>query len=243
MFEALIAAAAFVAGAIASVAGFGIGSILTPVLSLETGTRLAVAAISIPHLGGTLVRFWILRRRVDRNVLLHFGVLSAAGGLSGALLHAASSNPVLTLVFALLLIFAGVGGITGLAQKMRFGRRLAWIAGAVSGMLGGLVGNQGGIRSAALLGFGLERDAFVATGTAIGLIVDAARIPVYLATAGDQLLPVRGWIALAAAGVLAGTLSGARVLREIPEQRFRRVVAIVILALGMFMLFRTAAGR
>jgi uncharacterized membrane protein YfcA len=48
-FEILIGVAAFVAGAIASIAGFGIGSILTPLLSLKAGTRLAFAAISIPH--------------------------------------------------------------------------------------------------------------------------------------------------------------------------------------------------
>ena len=39
----------------------------------------------------------------------------------------------------------------------------AWIAGAMSGFLGGLVGNQGGIRTAAMLGFEVPRQAFVAT--------------------------------------------------------------------------------
>src|SRR5438094_418926 len=55
-FEALLGAAALVAGAIAAVAGFGIGSVLTPVLALQTGTKLAVAAIAIPHAIGTARR-------------------------------------------------------------------------------------------------------------------------------------------------------------------------------------------
>jgi hypothetical protein len=50
--------------------------------------------------------------------------------------------------------------------------------GAVSGVLGSLVGNQGGIRSLAMLGFDVPRRAFVATATAVGLIVDGARLPV-----------------------------------------------------------------
>jgi uncharacterized membrane protein YfcA len=243
VFEALIGTVSLVAGAVASVAGFGIGSILTPVLSLDTGTRLAVAAISVPHFAGTLVRFWILRGSVDRNLLLHFGILSAAGGLTGAVLHALASNPLLTLLFAMLLIFAGIGGVMGYAQTMRFGRRAAWVAGAVSGMLGGLVGNQGGIRSAALLGFALDRDAFVATGTAIALVVDAARIPIYFASTGGKLLSMWPLIATSGAGVVAGTLVGARVLRRIPEQKFQRVVGILVLTLGVFMLFRALAGR
>lgn len=74
------------APASAAVTGFGIGSLLTPLLALQVDTRLAVAAVSIPHVVGTELRFrgWV-----------------------------------------------------------------AWVAGAASGLLGGLVGNQGGIRSAA----------------------------------------------------------------------------------------------
>jgi uncharacterized membrane protein YfcA len=238
LFELLIALAAFAAGAIASVAGFGIGSILTPLLSLETGTRLAVAAVSIPHLAATFARFWMLRRHVDRGVLLHFGILSAGGGLVGALLHSVASNPALTLLFAVLLLFAGLTGLTGYARRLRFGPMAAWIAGAVSGVLGGLVGNQGGIRSAALLGFGLGRQPFVATATAIALMVDAARIPVYFVTAGHELPSAANLIVLGTIGVLAGTFSGTTILHRIPEPAFHRIVGIMILALGCFMLAR-----
>ncbi|HEU4414943.1 MAG TPA: hypothetical protein VFT65_09200 [Candidatus Angelobacter sp.] len=42
--------AAALAGAIASLAGFGIGSVLTPLLALSVGTKQAVVAVSIPHL-------------------------------------------------------------------------------------------------------------------------------------------------------------------------------------------------
>ncbi len=238
LYELLAAAAAFVAGAIASVAGFGIGSILTPLLSLELGTRLAVAAVSVPHLIATFARFWMLRSHVDRRVLLDFGILSAAGGLAGALLHGVASNPALTLVFAVLLIFAGLTGLSGYARKMRFGAKTAWIAGAVSGALGGLVGNQGGIRSVALQGFGLHRQAFVSTATAIALIVDAARMPVYFVTAGQEMLSAVNLIVLSTIGVLVGTFSGTTILHRIPEPAFHRVVGIVILALGCFMLAR-----
>ena len=242
MYEILIGAASVVAGAIASIVGFGIGSILTPLLSLQVGTRLAVAAISIPHLATTLVRFWMLRKSVDRRVLVNFGILSAAGGLAGALLHSMASNPALTLVFAALLIFAGVSSVTSYSRRMRFGPKAAWIAGGISGVLGGLVGNQGGIRSAALLGFGLDRHAFVATATAIGLVVDAARMPVYFVTAGSEVLGMPSVIISSTVGVLAGTFLGTKLLRRIPEEVFDRIVGGVILALGLFMMGRGIKG-
>lgn len=243
MLEILVGCAAILAGAVASVAGFGIGSILTPLLSVEVGTRAAVAAISIPHFVGTLTRFLLLRGRADKRVLAHFGFLSAAGGLAGSLLHAVASSAALTFLFAGLLLFAGAAGLAGYARTMRFGRKIGWIAGAVSGLLGGLVGNQGGIRSAALLGFGLERHAFVATATAIALIVDAARMPVYFATAGDQIVAAGGLTGIATAGVLAGTLAGARLLRRIPPRIFDRLVGGIVTALGVFMLWRATMQR
>lgn len=40
---------ALLAGVVSTVTGFGIGSLLTPVLALTIDTRIAVAAVSIPH--------------------------------------------------------------------------------------------------------------------------------------------------------------------------------------------------
>ncbi len=242
MFSIVVLIVGIVAGGIAAIAGFGIGSLLTPLLALQMETGLAVAAVSLPHAIGTLVRFWLLRKHVDRRVLWSFGLTSAAGGLVGAFLLARAGNPVLTLVFALLLLFAGFMGITGLAQRMRFEGAAAWIAGALSGLFGGLVGNQGGIRSAAMLGLDVPRDAFVATATAIALFVDAARVPVYLATQGGRLADSWMLIVVAAVGVVVGTLVGGRVLRRIPETIFRRVVSAIILVLGLYMLYKAYAG-
>ena len=185
-FAILVAMMAVVAGAVASVAGFGIGSLLTPLLEVRLGMRLAVAVVAVPHLAGTLLRFGQLRGQVDRRVFFSFGLMSAAGGLAGALSHMWVTSWVLAVILGGLLVFAGGTGLLGLAERLRFRGGLAWVAGALSGFFGGLVGNQGGIRSAALLGFDLSREAFVATATAIGLIIDGARLPVYLAAQGAR---------------------------------------------------------
>src|SRR5438874_8035034 len=148
IFLAAVAVVAILAGAIAAVSGFGIGSLLTPLLAARVGTKLAVAAVSVPHCVATAFRFWMMRKDVDRRLLWSFGLMSAAGGLAGALLHASADSPVLTLIFGGLLVFTGVISLTGLSERLRFHGWAAWIAGAMSGFLGGLVGNQGGIRTA-----------------------------------------------------------------------------------------------
>jgi hypothetical protein len=60
-------------------------------------------------------------------------------------------------VFGILLIAAAVAEFTGWIEKRHWGRAAAWAAGGLSGALGGLVGNQGGIRTAAMLEFGFRR--------------------------------------------------------------------------------------
>lgn len=233
--------ASVVAGAIGSISGFGIGSILTPLLSLWMDGRLAVAVVAIPHFIGTFVRFTMLDGRADRSVLWRFGLASATGGLLGALFQSAVNGQRLMVLLAGLLLFVSISELTGMSTRMRFTGLAAWIAGVLSGLLGGLVGNQGGVRSAALLGFGLRRDAFVATATAIALWVDGARLPIYLWNEGSGLWASRNTIALAAAGVVTGTIGGARLLRGIPEPLFRKVVAIILAILGAALL-NNAAG-
>src|SRR5215510_8760484 len=118
MFSILVLFASVLAGAVAAVSGFGIGSLLTPLLATQYGTKLAVAIVSVPHVLATAVRFAGLRRHLDRKVFLNFGIMSAAGGLLGALLNARANSPMLAIVFGCLLIFAGVSGLSGFVDRM-----------------------------------------------------------------------------------------------------------------------------
>jgi uncharacterized membrane protein YfcA len=236
MFAGLFFAVSFLAGGVASLAGFGIGSLLTPLLATKTGVKLAVAAVSIPHLAATATRFWLLRGHVDRRVLLTFGLASAAGGLAGAVLHSWLHSPALGVVLGALLVFSGISGLTGFYSRFELHGFWGWVAGVLSGVFGGLVGNQGGIRSAAMLGFDVPKEAFVATATATALLVDAARMPFYFWTVRDELVPFSTLIVLATAGTLIGTFAGKRLLERVPERLFRRILSALILALGIALL-------
>jgi uncharacterized protein len=242
MFELLVFTVAVAAGAVAAIAGFGIGSLLTPVFATTLPLKTAVAAVAIPHLVATATRLWLLRTHIDRRLLATFGAMSAAGGLVGALLYSAAGNPALTTVFGGALMLTATLELTGAARRLRLHGPAAWAAGALSGLLGGMVGNQGGIRSAALLGFETTRLSFVATATAVALLVDLARMPVYVFDQRHALAALVGIIAIATGGALAGTFIGGRLLDRIPEKLFRPAVSILILALGFHMLTRGIRG-
>lgn len=243
IFSSLSFLFAMLAGAVAAISGFGVGSLLTPLLSLRYGAKLAVAIVSVPHLIATAARFLGLRRHLDWKVFLNFGILSAVGGLLGALLNAWANSPALAIVFGCLLLFAGISGLTHLIDRMHFGHRAAWLAGALSGFFGGLVGNQGGIRSAALLGFDIRKEALVATATAVALIVDGSRMPVYLVIEGKEVAHAWPILIVTILGVLLGTFGGVRLLKRIPENRFRQLLYSLILLLGLYMVAHGISQR
>ena len=88
----------------------------------------------------------------------------------------------------------------------------ASVLGLLSGFFGGAAGNQGGLRAAALLTFTLSPLAFVATSTAVGLIVDAVRLPIYMLNSGTDMLRLAWLIGVASIGAVIGTLLGERLL-------------------------------
>lgn len=231
-FAAVFAVAAAIVGVAAAVVGAGVDSVLTPLLSFEADMRIAVLAVTAPHVAFNALRCYGLRKSIDRKILKRFGLTSAAGALVGSLAHQSVTSRAITIVFAVLLILAGLFGITGLSSKVKFGKRGAYVGGALSGFFGGLTGEQGGLRAAALLGFDISKEAFVATATAAALIVDVVRAPVYVALRFHDLSKAALPAAIGTAGVVAGTFLGKRLLHEVPQHKFERVVSIALLVIG-----------
>ena len=237
-FLALLLVAGILSGATASIAGFGIGSLLTPLFAAHIGMTTAIAAVAVPHAIATAFRCWRLRASIDWRVMRSFGVASAIGGVAGALLYTRFSNRALTITLGVLLLATALAAWTNWTRRARLGAGAAGAVGFVSGGFGGVAGNQGGLRAAALFAFALAPAAFVATSTATGLLVDAARLPFYLWRAGATLLPLSAPIGAATVGVVIGTVLGERVLMGMGVETFRRVVATLVGVLGVWILAR-----
>src|SRR5437763_1191096 len=108
---------------------------------------------------------------------------------------------------------------------MIFGAIL-FIAAAIAGAIATVTGFG--------IGFDLSKEAFVATATAVGVVVDGARMPAYFVTQGADIKRIWILVLVATLGALIGTLFGERLLRRIPEHRFRQVVAVILLMLGAY---------
>lgn len=235
-FDLAVIFVGIVAGAVAAIAGFGVGSLLTPLLTSQYDAKLAVALVAVPHAIATALRLWRLRHDIAWPVLRGFGVASAAGGLVGAYAFTQASGGVLARLLGALLAFVGIAELSGIAQRFKLPGAAAWVGGALSGVFGGMVGNQGGVRSAGLLAFDLPPRAFVATAASIALIVDAVRLPLYLWSTGAEMLSAIPVLVFATAGVVVGTFGGTHVLLRVPPRVFRRAIGALLLLLGIWLL-------
>lgn len=238
-FFAILLAVGILSGATAAVIGFGIGSLLTPFLLTRLEPHLAISAVALPHLIATGIRYVHYRQWVHRTVLLRFGVPSAVGGLLGAVLQGTLQSAALVSVLAIFLILTGIANLTRGFGGWRPGSFVATILGLLSGMFGGLAGNQGGLRAAGLTAFALEPRAYMATATAVALLIDAARTPIYLARGGEALVRLAAPIAVATVGCVAGTILGERVFFRIPADRYRKLVGAAVIALGLWLFAST----
>ena len=221
-----------------------------PVFLLVMGPALAVAAVAPVHLFHNLGKFLLLRSQVDRRVLVQFGgpaLVAAALGAWG--LARLTDLPELGSwsLFGRTFAFCPLKLVIGLSLAVFSGWELSgggggirgvplWAGGLASGLLGGLTGHQGAIRSAFFLGKDLPKETFIATGAAVACAVDITRITVYV-----QLFRSLGgsipWAVVGAgiAGATVGLWIGRNGLKRISGVGFRKVVGVALLIFGVLL--------
>lgn len=113
----------------------------------------------------------------------------------------------------------------------------AIFGGAVSGFFAGMFGIGGAIRGMFLSVFDLPKAMYIATAGAIGLTVDSTRIITYFM--GGTTLPERLWWSLLILIPVSfiGAQIAKKIIDQIPQNKFRTVVAIFLLAVGIKLIF------
>ena len=249
---ALIATVAAGASALTMFSGFGLGTILLPAFALFLPAPMAVAATGVVHLLNNLFKGALLGKRADWRTVWRFGLPAVPAAILGAwLLALLGDTPRLFnwslggrsfgptgagLAVGLVLILLAAFELQRWFQQLRAPARLIPLGGAVTGLIGGLTGQQGALRSIFLLRSGLSAEQFIATGVMIAILVDVARLGTYWAAFRNAGLDPAGREgALMLVGTLAafaGAWLGARHARKVTIASIRYTVAALMMAVG-----------
>ncbi len=246
----LMSLAAFLAAGLTLFSGFGLGTLLLPVLALFFPVEIAIALTAVVHLLNNLLKLLLLGRYAERTVVLQFGVPALPTAFLGAWVLGWLANlaplmsyqilgrdmhvmPVKAVIAMLLVVFA-IWELIPTAGTVSFEKNYLFLGGLLSGFFGGLSGHQGALRSAFLLKSGLSKDGFLGTGAVIACLVDIARITVYgaafpltTATADPFLLPA------VIGSALLGTWLANRYVKKLTMSAIQALVFIMLLGIAI----------
>src|SRR5512135_582899 len=97
MHYLIICSAAFLASGLTLFSGFGLGTLLLPVMALFFPVGLAIALTAVVHLFNNLFKLALLGRHADRGAVLRFGLPAIVASFLGArtLIWLAGLQPML----------------------------------------------------------------------------------------------------------------------------------------------------
>ena len=245
----IICLAAFLASGLTLFSGFGLGTLLLPVMALFFPIDLAIALTAVVHALNNLFKFWLLGRHANRGVVVKFGIPAILSALVGAWLllwlseiqplliyqvwgREAQVTPVKLVVAILMAVFALVE-MAPEGAPFSLPPRYLPLGGILSGFFGGLSGHQGALRSPFLLKAGLTKESYIATGVVISLMVDIPRIIIYgLSLRGLYLEGNHGLLTAAVLAAFSGAWLGNRLLKKVTLRMVQLLVAAMLLAIA-----------
>jgi uncharacterized membrane protein YfcA len=244
----LVCIVALIASGLTLFSGFGLGTLLLPAFALFFPLPAAVAMTAVVHLANNLFKLGLVGRQAHLDTVLRFGVTAVPAAWIGAwwLGRLEASAPLMRwtlagteyfvtptgLCIGALLITFSLLETSDAARNPQLDRRWLPLGGALSGFFGGLSGQQGALRAAFLIRAGLSKQAFIGTGVALACLVDLTRLPLYagyFSGAGSN----PGLVAAAVLSAWIGAFFGARLIPKVTHATVQRLVAILLVLLGI----------
>jgi uncharacterized membrane protein YfcA len=232
--------------------GFGLGTILTPVMVFFFPVEVAIALTGVVHFTNNIFKLILVRKNIDRIVLIRFGVPAIFASFLGAwLLTGITEMPVLysyslggsnfevlpvNLIIGILLVVFAILELIPAFKKLQFGEDKMIYGGLLSGFLGGLTGIQGAIRSAFLIKAGLSKEGYIATGVAIACLIDISRLSVYSTRIIEaDLVANLPLLIPAILSAMTGALIGKKLLKKVTLELVKSLVAIMLILIGVLL--------
>lgn len=248
----LISVVAFLVAILTFFSGFGLGTLLTPIMMIFFPVEVAIALTGIVHFSNNLFKLVLVGKNFDKEVVLRFGIPAVLFAFIGAMLLIQIPNmqPLysyqlfektfkvfpMKLIVAIFMLFFAVVDLIPFFNKLQFDKNKLPIGGALSGFFGGLTGAQGALRSAFLIRAGLSKEAFIATTVVISSFVDFTRLGVYstriLNLDLKENLPL---LICATLSAMTGAFIGNKLLKKVTLKFLQISVAtlLIIISIGL----------
>ena len=228
----ILAGVTLLAFMIASVAGFGGGLILMPVLVWMLGPREAIPIITLVQVVGAVSRVGLNWKEISWPVLKWSALSSIPISALASYLFVVTPAPIFTRLLGLLLLVLVAQRHTQWGRGRSIKLRSFVLVGGANGLVSGYLGTPGPLAAPFHLAYGLTGVAFVGTTAAGVLLTQIPKIPVLASNAllGTQVLYIA-----AAMGVMAfaGSVVGKRISGKVSDRWFLIGVETLLVLSGI----------
>jgi len=229
----LILLVVVIASFVGTMTGFGTSTIMVPVLLNFYSLPETLLFVGIIHWFGNIWKLLLFRTGFRWRLVLSFGAAGIAASFLGArLVFSVSPTVLLRILGAFLLCYVVYLFVKG-SFRIKPSLLAGACGGALSGFLAGIFGIGGAVRGLFLTAFDLPKEVYIATAGAIALVIDSTRLATYLGEgARFEHLPLWGLLIFIPASFLGARIAKSAV-NMIPQEHFRKVVAVFLLLMGI----------
>lgn len=248
----IVSLTALATSALTLFSGFGLGTLLMPVVAIFFPVEIAIAMTAMVHLANNLFKVVLRGKQANNSVLISFGIPAMISALAGALVlgwlsglpaifeyiafgKSLQVSPIKLTVGILILGFVFLE-LSPKFSSISLDKKYLPYGGMISGFFGGLSGHQGAFRSMFLIKVGLDKEQFVATSVMVAVMVDLSRMLIY---GWDMSMQHRDvdWLLVISASLsaFAGAYFGAKVLKKLTIKAIQMAVSVllVIVSVGL----------
>lgn len=232
----LLSLLTFTAALVGTVSGFGISSIMIPVMTIFYPLPTVLLFVALIHFSGDLWKMLFFRTGINWRIILGFGIPGIALSYLGASLTLnVAPESLERLLGGFLLAY-----VVFLFLKRKWSvprtRMTAVAGGSLSGLFAGLFGVGGAVRGAFLAAYDLPKETYIFVSGAIAIFIDTTRIIRYLT--GGMGLPqdLALLLVLLVPLSLLGAWVAKKIVDRVPQEYFRLVIAAMLGLMGIMYL-------
>lgn len=246
----VISLVAFVASGLTMFSAFGLATIVTPAFAIFFPIEIAIGLTAIVHFLNNIFKFGLLGKHVNAKIVFQFGIPAIFGSFIGAQMliwlsyleplyqyqivgNTFSIMPIKLIIAVLIIIFA-LAEILPILKKISISKKYLPLGGVISGFFGGLSGHQGALRGAFLIKYDLSKEAYVATGITIAILVDIVRLMVYgLNFSLGEVSANLPLLTTATIAACLGAFIGNKLLKKITMKMVQNIVAVMLFIIAI----------
>ena len=236
----LLTALVFVASVIGTTTGFGLSTVMIPVVLLFYPLPQTLFFVGIIHLFGNIWKLVLFRSGIRWKLILTFGIPGIAASLLGALLAFEVRAGLLSRILAAFMIIYVIYLFAKPTFKIKQGTGSAVSGGALSGFLAGIFGMGGAVRGLFLSAFDLPKTVYIATAGTIALFIDTTRVTTYFLKGAQLESSILWGMLIFIPASFLGAKVAKLVVEKIPQKYFRTVIAVFLFLVALKLLFFSA---